>query len=162
MGAAAAIGGNPTMVDAVVHIIQVSLAPIFLLTGIATLLNVFSTRYARVADQVDALTKALAAARPRENAEMNLRLAHLQRRSLALDVAVVLGATAGASTCASVLGLFAGEAGGLAVAAVLYVTFGLAIICILAAIVAYTIEMMMASQRVRDEVAAGQQMTDPE
>ena len=35
----------------VVHIIQVSLTPVFLLSGIATLLNVFSTRLARVADQ---------------------------------------------------------------------------------------------------------------
>lgn len=158
--AAATPGGTP--IDAVVHIIQVSLTPVFLLTGIATLLNVFTTRLARVADQVDALAKMIEADPARQSALMRLRLAHLHRRSLLLDAAVLLAATAGTSTCVSVFGLFAGEAGGLAIAAALYVTFGLAIICIVAAIVAYTIEMMLASQRVREEVIAGQQMAEPE
>lgn len=162
MGPAAAVTGATPAIDAVVHIIQVSLTPVFLLTGIATLLNVFTTRLARVADQVDALTKVIEADPTRQSALMSLRLAHLHRRSLFLDAAVVLAATAGASTCASVLGLFAGEAGEFAVAAALYVTFGLAIACILAAIVAYTVEMMLASRRVREEVIAGQQMAEPE
>jgi hypothetical protein len=39
--------------DPVGHVIQVALVPIFLLSGIATLLNVFSTRLARVADRGD-------------------------------------------------------------------------------------------------------------
>ena len=160
MGPATTITGVMPAIDAVVHIIQVSLTPVFLLTGIATLLNVFTTRLARVADQVDALTKVIEVDPSRQSALMSLRLAHLHRRSLFLDAAVVLAATAGASTCVSVFGLFAGEAGGFAVAAVLYVTFGLAIVCILVAIVAYTIEMMLASQRVREEVMAGQQMAD--
>jgi hypothetical protein len=43
--------------DLVAHVIQVALTPIFLLSGIATLLNVFSTRLARVADRVDQITK---------------------------------------------------------------------------------------------------------
>jgi hypothetical protein len=42
--------------DLVAHVIQVALTPIFLLSGIATLLNVFSTRLARVADRVDQIT----------------------------------------------------------------------------------------------------------
>src|SRR4051812_512761 len=41
-----------TGVETVAHIIQAALMPVFLLSGIATLLNVFSTRLARVADQV--------------------------------------------------------------------------------------------------------------
>ena len=40
--------------DTVAHIIQVALTPVFLLSGIATLLNVFSSRLARVSDQVHA------------------------------------------------------------------------------------------------------------
>ncbi len=45
--------------DLVAHVIQVALTPVFLLSGIATLLNVFSTRLARVADRVDQITKAI-------------------------------------------------------------------------------------------------------
>ena len=45
--------------DLVAHVIQVALTPIFLLSGIATLLNVFATRLARVADLVVQITKAM-------------------------------------------------------------------------------------------------------
>jgi hypothetical protein len=147
---------------AVVHIIQVSLTPVFLLSGIATLLNVFSTRFARVADQVDAAAKLMESADTARAEVLTRRLTHLHRRSLALDAAVALGAAGGALTCATVLALFVGEAGGFGVAAMLFVTFGLAIACTLAAIAAFTLEMFMASRHVRAAVATGQQMAEPE
>jgi hypothetical protein len=153
--AAAALGS-------VVHIIQVSLAPVFLLSGIATLLNVFSTRLARVADQVDAAAKTMDGADAAAAALLSLRLAALNRRSLALDPAVALAAAGGALTCATVLALFVGEAGGPAVATMLFVTFGLAITCTLAAIAAFTAEMLMASKHIRAAVAVGQQRAGPE
>jgi hypothetical protein len=146
----------------IVHIIQVSLAPVFLLSGIATLLNVFSTRYARVADQVDAVAKLVENAGDDEAVGLSLRLTHLHKRSLALDAAVALAATAGALTCATVLALFVGEAGGPAVATLLYVTFGLAILLTLASVMAFASEMLMASRRIRAEVTAGQQAAQPD
>jgi hypothetical protein len=153
--AAAALGS-------VVHIIQVSLAPVFLLSGIATLLNVFSTRLARVADQVDAAAKALDTADAGQAALLTLRLRHLHWRSLALDFAVALGAAGGTLTCATVLALFVGETGGFAIATMLFVSFGLAIFCTLAAIGAFTAEMLMASQHIRAAVAAGEHRAEPE
>lgn len=162
MGQAAALGAGATPIDAIVHIIQVSLAPIFLLSGVATLLNVFSTRYARVADQVDATSKEIEGAGTDDAAALSLRLVHLHRRSLALDAAVALAAIGGGLTCATVLALFIGEAGGPAVATLLYVTFGMAIVCTLAAVIAFAAEMLMASQRIRDEVSAGRKLATPE
>jgi type IV secretory pathway VirB6-like protein len=146
----------------VVHIIQVALTPVFLLSGVATLLNVFSTRLARVADQVDAAAKLVDGADATTAAVLSLHLKHLHRRSLALDAAVALGAVAGALTCTTVLALFVGESSGLATATILFVTFGLALVCTLAAIGAYAAEMLMASKRIRAEVAAGRQLAEPE
>src|SRR2546425_6053008 len=91
--------------DMVAHIIQVALTPVFLLSGIATLLNVFSARLARVADRVDAVAKALEGADPGQARILSARLAHLHRRSLALDVAAGPGALGGAATCGAVLAL---------------------------------------------------------
>jgi len=156
------VDASSVALNTIVHTIQVSLTPVFLLSGIATLLNVFSTRLARVADQVDALAKVVDGGSAVEVATLSVKLARLQRRSLALDTAVALGATGGALTCATVLALFVGEAGGFSVAAMLFVTFGLAIACTLAAIAAFTAEMMMASRHIRAEVAAGQQRAEPE
>ena len=144
-----------TALDAIVHIIQVSLTPIFLLSGIATLLNVFATRLARVADRVDAVAEELTSCNPNAVASLSAQLTHLHRRSVALDVAVVLGAVGGAATCGAVLTLFVGEVRAATAAPVLYVLFGLAVVCALGAIVAYTIEMLMAGAGIRVEAARG-------
>src|SRR6202035_4296880 len=85
-------GVTGVALDSVVHIIQVSLAPVFLLSGIATLLNVFSTRLARVADLVDTAAKALDGMDAAAAATQSLWLASLQHRALALDFAVALAA----------------------------------------------------------------------
>jgi len=139
--------------DLVAHVIQVALTPIFLLSGIATLLNVFATRLARVADLVVQITKAMEGADPDEGVDLSRQLLRLRWRSIALDAAVVLGAIAAASTCASVFTLFVGALRNSTVASVLFTTFGLAIVCTISAIVAFTIEMMMAGSGVRAEVA---------
>ena len=139
--------------DVTAHIIQVALTPVFLLSGIATLLNVFSTRLARVADRVEAVKKALDGADAAETTVLSAQLLHLHRRSLALDAAVVLGAVGGAATCAAVLALFVGALREATIASVLFALFGLAVVCALGAIVAFTTEMLMAGTGIRAEVA---------
>ncbi|MBV8089885.1 MAG: DUF2721 domain-containing protein [Alphaproteobacteria bacterium] len=147
---------NPiTTLDLVAHIIQVALTPVFLLSGIATLLNVFSTRLARVADRVEQISKEIEGADPGEDVDdLAAQLLHLRRRSIALDIAVVLAAIGGAATCGSVLTLFVGALRDATVASVLFTTFGVAVACTIGAIAAYTSEMLMAGNGVRAEVAA--------
>lgn len=139
--------------EVVAHIIQVALAPVFLLTGIATLLNVFSNRLARVADRVDQLTSLIEDADKAKAMSLAAQLARLRRRSVALDVAVVLGALGAAATCASVLTLLVGALKNATVASVLFTTFALAVLCTLGAIAAFAAEMLMTSSGFRAEVA---------
>jgi hypothetical protein len=47
---------DQSSVEGVTHVIQVALTPVFLLTAVAALLNVFSTRLGRVADRIDQLS----------------------------------------------------------------------------------------------------------
>jgi hypothetical protein len=147
------VDNTGSALDTVAHIIQVALTPVFLLSGIATLLNVFSTRLARVADRVEAVSKQIEGADADEAKALSAQLAYLHRRSLALDVAVVLGAVGGAATCAAVLALFVGALRDATVAAVLFSLFGIAVVCALGAIVAFTAEMLMASIGIRTVVA---------
>ncbi|HYZ43128.1 MAG TPA: DUF2721 domain-containing protein [Stellaceae bacterium] len=135
--------------DFIAHIIQVALTPIFLLSGIATLLNVFATRLARVADRVEQIMKAMEEASPDQSSELARQLSSLRRRSIVLDIAVVLGAIAAASTCGSVFTLFVGALRNSTVASVLFTSFGLAIVSTISAIAAFTIEMLMAGSGVR-------------
>ena len=98
-----------TSVESVVHVIQVSLTPIFLLSGIASLLGVFSTRLARVADRADDVAERLTAAGETEANRLRARLVHLRRRSHALDTAVVLAILGGVATCVTVILIFVGS-----------------------------------------------------
>ena len=149
------IDNTGSALDIVAHIIQVALTPVFLLSGLATLLNVFSTRLARVADRVDAVSVAIEGADPDEAKALSAQLAYLHQRSLALDVAVVLAAIGSAATCAAVLVLFVGALRESTVATLLFWLFGVAVGCALGAIAAFTVEMLMASVGIRTKVEEG-------
>lgn len=142
--------------DDVAHIIQVALTPVFLLSGIGTLINVFSTRLARVADQVDRIAETASKASDGERATMGRQLDRLRLRSRALDVAVILGALGGSATCAAVLTLFYGALHKGVAASALYGFFGLAIVCTIAALCAFTYEMALASRLLRLRIAHGE------
>ena len=55
---------NAVPLDNIAHVIQVALTPVFLLSGIGALLNVFNTRLARVSDHVSHTADLLAADPP--------------------------------------------------------------------------------------------------
>ncbi len=76
---------------------------------------------------------------------------------VALDVAVVIAALGGVAICGAVLTLFVGTLRDAAVASVLFCLFGAAIVCTLASLTAFAVEMMLASRTVRTEVAKQQQ-----
>src|SRR5580700_1470138 len=147
-----------TALDTIAHIIQVALTPVFLLSGIATLLNVFSTRPSRVGDRVEAASKALEDADEDERKILSAQLKDLHRRSIALDAAVVLAAVGGAATCAAVLVMFLGALREATIANVLFGLFGLAVVCALCAIAAFTVEMLLAGTGIRTEVAHRQRL----
>ncbi len=140
---------STSAVEAVAHTIQVALTPIFLLSGIASLLSVFAGRLSRVADRVDELAERADRAEPRAKAALEKRLAYLRRRSHTLDIAVALGAVAGAATCSSVLILFVGTLRDLTVTGLLISAFALALICTIGALSAFLLEMLMASRGIR-------------
>ena len=141
--------GNPLTLDDTAHVIQVALTPVFLLTGIATLLNVFGTRLARVSDQADNLSAKVDAADEAEREILRIRFARLRMRSFILDVAVILAALGGIAICGAVLTLFVGALRDSTVASLLFFLFGLAIVCTLSALGAFGVEMLIASRGVR-------------
>jgi hypothetical protein len=134
-----------TTLESAAHVVQLALTPVFLLSGVAALLNVFAARLGRVADQTDRL-----AGEPRSPAR-DRRPRLLRLRSTCLDWAVVLAALAGAATCGAVLTLFLGEfrVAAAAGAATLFACFGAAIVLTTFALAAFVIEMLMAASGIR-------------
>jgi uncharacterized membrane protein len=132
------------------HLIQVALTPVFLLSGIAALLNVFASRLARVADRLESLTDTIGGGvvSPEQEAQM----AQLHRRSLALDVAVVLATAGAAATCLAILTLFLFALSNKAIAGILVACFGLAIVCTLGSVAAFGAEMLISSRGLRRRI----------
>ncbi len=137
--------------EAAAHVVQLALAPVFLLSGIGALLNVFATRLGRVADQAAVLTGGDGKER-----DHDLETRTLRRRTRALECAVVLAALAGALTCGTVLALFLGQVGGAGTSNLLFLLFGGAIVLTMGALLAYVVEMMLAARGVHRLVADGQ------
>jgi hypothetical protein len=146
----------PISLDSTAHIIQIALTPVFLLSGIATLLNVFGTRLARVADLEERISQGIEDAAETDRPRLVRRLDDLRRRSIALDTAVILGAIGGVATCGAALTLFVGALRDATVANILFALFGLAILCTLSALIAFGFEMLLASRGVRSRVATQQ------
>jgi hypothetical protein len=137
--------------DSAVHLIQVALTPVFLLSGIAALLNVFAGRLARVADRLESLGAAAgqdAAGREQFHEEV----ARLHRRSVVLDVAVVLGTLGAAATCLAIMTLFLLALSNVFIAGILLFMFALAIVCTLGSVAAFGLEMLMSSKALRQRM----------
>ena len=135
--------------ETVAHIIQLALTPIFLLSGIAALLNVFSTRLGRVADQVDAVSAKLDGDPGEKAGFYRDQLAYLRRRSRTLDAAVILGAIGGTATSAATLTLFLGSFHVGGAAWLLFGLFGSAVLCTIGALGCFCYEMLLASRGLR-------------
>ena len=133
--------------DSIAHIIQVALTPVFLLSGIASLLNVVNTRHGRVADQSDAVHGLLRAAARSEKAPLRARLARLRWRLRALDTARASGAMAGAAICIAISAMFLGALQNAAVATVLFLSFGTSVLFTMTALIGFLLEVLLSSRR---------------
>ena len=141
-------------INDLLHIIQVSLTPVFLLSGIAALLNVFAARLARVADKVDQLVDA-----PDQTAagSTNRRLELLRRRSMILDGCVVIATVGAISTGIACLTLFVGALRDQVTATTLFLSFGFAVVCTIFSLAGFLAEAILAGTGIRRQVAAQQQ-----
>lgn len=133
--------------DDVAHIIQVALTPVFLLSGIAALLNVINARLGRVADQCDALDERLDGASGAERLLLIGRVRRMRRRLRALDAGRAAGALAGICICAATFALFLGALQNTAVATVLFLSFGASVLCTMAALAGFFVEVLLSWRR---------------
>ncbi len=134
------------------HVIQVALTPVFLLSGIGTLLNMFNLRMSRVADHAEHVSDLLEKETDEPKAaKLYAHMTRLQRRTSVMDTAIVLGGLGGAFTCAAAFALFVvtvrEAAGGWA----LFLLFGAALVFTIAALMAFLVDGILAWHGIRVE-----------
>lgn len=94
----------PDSTHAVATAIQLALAPVFLLMGIAALLNVISGRLSRIVDRWRALSEGRSALMPAESAALELGI--LERRRRWTSVAMAACTVAALLVCVVIAALF--------------------------------------------------------
>ncbi|MCM8594313.1 DUF2721 domain-containing protein [Accumulibacter sp.] len=126
----------PQQVSSVAQVIQLAVAPVFLLAGVGALLGVLANRLARVIDRFHVLERSLAGEPdPAERAESLATILALSRRARWIHWAISLCTACDLLVCLVVVALFAGAElkvdlsstiAGLFVAAMLALIAGLA------------------------------------
>jgi hypothetical protein len=134
-----------TSVSDAARLIQTALTPVFMLSAIGTLLNVFNTRLSRVSDHMTHLNDLLKGSLD-AGEEHNLRahLRRLVRRTEMLDASIALGAVGGASTCGAAFVLFVGSIRASAVESWLIGMFALALVCTVGSLVMFMGDSLLA------------------
>lgn len=90
----------------VAHAIQLALAPVFLLTGIAGLLNVMAARLARIVDRGRHLTENAAPPQRRADGMLTLELQSLDRRRHLASAAITACTFSALLVCTVIAALF--------------------------------------------------------
>ena len=104
-----ALPTSETPVSEVAEIIQLAVAPVFLLAGIGAFLNVCASRLARIVDRARGLEPRLLGSRGAEHDRLRLEIRVLDRRMALVSRAIWLSVLSAVLTCAVVVLLFAGS-----------------------------------------------------
>lgn len=124
--------------------IQLSLSPVFMLAGIGALLNVLAGRLSRVVDrarQLEALHPS-STGRERDHHVWELRL--LDRRMTIINAALFLAVSSAVMTCLVVALLFIAELAKLHFGTIVALSFILAMVLLIAALVSFMIEVRIS------------------
>ncbi len=132
----------------IAHVVQSSVAPVFLLTGVAAMLGVLTNRLSRIVDRARTLERELQA-HPGLAAHLHADLAVLARRAVFINSAISLCVIAALMVALVVVALFADAFLGVALARVIALLFVAAMLMLSAAFITFFIEIRQATAALR-------------
>jgi hypothetical protein len=138
-----------SQVSAIAHVIQLAVAPVFLLTGVGAMLGVMANRLARVIDRARVLEERLAGAPSERERRYRDELTILGRRGSLMHRAIGLCTTSALLVCAVIVTLFVGAFLETDVAAVIGLLFVTAMLTMFAGLVMFLAEIRLAIRGMR-------------
>lgn len=138
----------PIATTDIAHLIQSSVAPVFLLTGVAAMLGVLTNRLARIVDRGRTLEGRLESHQGTAE-QLHADLLVLARRARYINVAISLCAIAAVMVALVVVTLFANAFFGLGIAGVIASLFVGSLLVLSAAFIAFFIEVRYATAALR-------------
>jgi hypothetical protein len=144
-------------VSTISHLIQLSIAPVFLLAGVGAILNVLANRLARVVDRVRRLEAEFADASEIRQRLARSELQRLGKRMKLVNWSITACTASALSICLVVAIMFVGGLGKIGVGRIIAALFVLAMALLTTALILFLAEVRMASRtlRVRYELLEG-------
>ena len=131
-------------VTTIAQTILLSLAPVFLLTGIGAIINVLAGRLARVVDRARDLERLHPASSGHEHDRHIWELRLLDRRMSVINAALFLCVASAIAVCAVVALLFVAELAGLRLGTIVALIFILAMMLLVSGLVTLLIEVRLS------------------
>jgi hypothetical protein len=135
----------------VAHVIQLSVAPVFLLTSVGTILAVLSTRLARIVDRARAIGDRAAALPPAHQSAIRDELRLLARRRRLVNIAFVAGVCAALFVCVLIACAFVGTLLSINLGTLLALLFISAMCAFVVTLLTFLREVLLAVSNVRVE-----------
>ncbi len=137
---------DPTPLEDLGHVIQLSIAPVFLLSSVGTILGVLSTRLGRIVDRSRALKeRPLAGEAPDKRLDVEDELTRLAQRRRLVNLAITLGTGTALLVCVLIAVTFVGYLVHVTIGMVVALLFVLAMACFIFALLAFLREVLVAS-----------------
>lgn len=136
-------------VTAIAHVIQLAVAPVFLLTGVAALLGVLTSRLGRIIDRARALEERLGVMGDTERASGAADLRALSQRARHINRAIGLCVSCALLVCAVIAALFGGAFLEIDVSPLIGVVFIAAMGALIVALVSFLLEISIATRSLR-------------
>jgi hypothetical protein len=133
-----------TDATAIAQAIQLSVAPVFLLTAVGAMIGVLANRLGRAVDRARALEARYREAPAAEQEGLRAELDVLARRSRLIYAAMLLCALCALLVCSVIVGLFAGRIAGAALEGPVAVLFVAAMFAFMAALLVFLREVQIA------------------
>jgi hypothetical protein len=136
-------------ITSIAQVIQLAVAPVFLLTGVGATLNVFASRIGRIIDRARIMEDQLLRATPEVAADLHKRLRVLSKRARMVNRAIGMSVTSGILVSLVVAALFVGAALKVDLAIPIAIAFVAALLCLAAALIYFLREVIIATESLR-------------
>jgi hypothetical protein len=137
------------VIAGIARVIQLAIAPVFLLTAIGSLLGVLASRLSRVIDRARLLEDRLPTAGGDDAAHMHDDIVRLGDRARLVSLSISLSVAAALLVCAIIAILFIGAEFSIAVERVVATCFVLAMVALIGALLIFLREVLVATRSLR-------------
>jgi hypothetical protein len=132
-------------VTSLAQVIQLAVAPVFLLAGVGTTLNVLASRIGRIIDRARIMEERLITASPELAEELHTRLRVLSKRASLINRAIALCVLCGLLVSLVVATLFVSSSLRLDLALPIAIAFVIALLSLAAAMIYFLREVFIAT-----------------